>query len=146
MLNKVQLMGALGRDPEIKSFQNGDPMALLNLATTERWKDRNTGERRERTEWHRVVIYNPGLVEVAKRYLRKGSRVYLEGQLQTRKWQNQRGDDVYTTEVVLKVFGGELRLLDKREDGGGVRDGGSVDPPISGSSAPPPDLDDDVPF
>jgi single-strand DNA-binding protein len=145
MLNKVQLMGALGRDPEIKSFQNGDRVALISLATTERWKDRASGERREKTEWHRVVIYNEALIDVAGRYLRKGSRVYLEGQLQTRKWKNQRGDDQYTTEVVLQGLGGVMRLIDKREVGeGGARGDAGADQPAN--DPPRTDLDDDVPF
>jgi single-strand DNA-binding protein len=112
-VNKVILVGNLGADPESRSFQNGGEVVNLNVATTENWKDRD-GNRQERTEWHRVVIFNEGLGKVAKSYLRKGSKVYLEGQLQTRKWQDQSGNDKYSTEVVLQKFRGELVLLDSK--------------------------------
>ncbi|WP_412073722.1 single-stranded DNA-binding protein [Tritonibacter mobilis] len=118
-LNKVMLIGNLGRDPEVRSFQNGGKVCNLRIATSETWKDRNTGERREKTEWHSVAIFNEGLVRVAEQFLRKGSKVYIEGQLQTRKWQDQSGQDRYSTEVVLQGFGSTLTMLDGRGEGGG---------------------------
>ena len=124
-VNKVILVGNLGRDPEVRSFQNGGKVCNLRIATSETWKDRNTGERREKTEWHNVVIFNDNLAKVAENYLKKGSKVYVEGQLQTRKWQDRDGNDKYTTEVVLQRFRGELTMLDGRGDsGGGDRMGG----------------------
>ncbi len=123
-VNKVILIGNLGRDPEVRSFQNGGKVCNLRIATSENWKDRNTGERRERTEWHSVAIFNEGLVRVAEQYLRKGSKVYIEGQLQTRKWQDQSGQDRYSTEVVLQGFGSTLTMLDGRGEGGGQGGGG----------------------
>ncbi|QYJ06827.1 single-stranded DNA-binding protein [Qipengyuania flava] len=122
-LNKVMLIGNLGADPEIRSFQNGGRVANLRLATTETWKDRNTGERQERTEWHTVAIFSEGLVGVVERFLRKGSKVYIEGQLQTRKWQDQSGNDRYSTEVVIRGLNGTLTMLDGAQ-GGGNRGGG----------------------
>ncbi|MCB2087629.1 MAG: single-stranded DNA-binding protein [Sphingomonadaceae bacterium] len=127
-LNKVMLIGNLGADPEIRSFQNGGKVANLRIATTETWKDRNTGERQERTEWHTVAIFSEGLVGVVERFLRKGSKVYVEGQLQTRKWQDQSGNDRYSTEVVLRGMNGTLTMLDGASGGGGGggnRGGGS---------------------
>jgi len=118
-VNKVILIGNLGRDPEVRSFQNGGKVCNLRIATTENWKDRSTGERREKTEWHSVAIFSEGLVRVAEQYLRKGSKVYIEGQLQTRKWQDQSGQDRYSTEVVLQGFGSTLTMLDGRGEGGG---------------------------
>ena len=118
-VNKVILIGNLGRDPEVRTFQNGGKVCNLRIATSENWKDRTTGERRERTEWHSVAIFNEGLVRVAEQYLRKGSKVYIEGQLQTRKWQDQSGQDRYSTEVVLQGFGSTLTMLDGRGEGGG---------------------------
>ena len=123
-LNKVMLIGNLGADPEIRSFQNGGKVANLRIATSETWKDRNTGERQERTEWHTVAIFSEGLVNVCERYLKKGSKVFIEGQLQTRKWQDQSGNDRYSTEVVLRGYGGTLTMLDGRGDGGGMGGGG----------------------
>ncbi len=123
-LNKVMLIGNLGADPEIRSFQNGGRVANLRIATSETWKDRNTGERQERTEWHNVAIFSEGLVNVVERYLKKGSKVYVEGQLQTRKWQDQNGQDRYTTEVVLRGFDGTLTMLDGAGGGGGGGSGG----------------------
>ncbi|MDO5647268.1 single-stranded DNA-binding protein [Paracoccus sp. (in: a-proteobacteria)] len=123
-VNKVILVGNLGRDPEIRTFQNGGKVANLRIATSENWKDRNTGERREKTEWHSVAITSEGLVNVVERYLKKGSKVYIEGQLETRKWQDQSGQDRYTTEVVLRAYGGTLVMLDGRGDGGGGDRGG----------------------
>ncbi|NIZ14555.1 single-stranded DNA-binding protein [Phaeobacter sp. HF9A] len=123
-LNKVMLIGNLGRDPEVRSFQNGGKVCNLRIATSETWKDRNTGERRERTEWHSVAVFSEGLVRVCEQYLRKGSKVYVEGQLQTRKWQDQNGQDRYSTEIVLQGFGGTLTMLDGRGEGGGGSGGG----------------------
>ena len=126
-VNKVILIGNLGRDPEVRSFQNGGKVCNLRIATSETWKDRNTGERREKTEWHSVAIFQEGLVRIAEQYLKKGSKVYIEGQLQTRKWQDQSGQDKYSTEVVLQGFGGTLTMLDGAQGGaggGGNRGGG----------------------
>ena len=161
-VNKVILLGNLGRDPEVRSTQDGMKIVNLNIATSERWKDRNSGEQRERTEWHRVVIFNENLARIAEQYLRKGSTVYLEGQLQTRKWTDQQGAEKYTTEVVLQRYRGELTLLGGRGDSV-INDGSfsgdsnsyasqSADSArSSGGSTPPPmrdssDLDDDIPF
>ncbi|QIG54623.1 single-stranded DNA-binding protein [Altererythrobacter sp. BO-6] len=118
-LNKVMLIGNLGADPEIRSFQNGGKVANLRIATSETWKDKNTGERQERTEWHNVAIFSEGLVGVVERFLKKGSKVYIEGQLQTRKWQDQNGQDRYTTEVVIRGMNGTLTMLDGASGGGG---------------------------
>jgi single-strand DNA-binding protein len=123
-VNKVILVGNLGADPEVKSFQNGGKVCNLRIATSESWKDRNTGERKERTEWHSVAIFSEGLVGVAERFLRKGSKVYIEGQLRTRKWQDQSGNDRYTTEVVLQGLGSVLTMLDGAPGGGGGQGGG----------------------
>jgi single-strand DNA-binding protein len=174
-VNKVILVGNLGKDPEIRSFQNGGKVANFSIATSESWKDKNTGEKREKTDWHNVAIFNEGLVRVAEQYLRKGSKVYIEGQLQTRKWTDQSGADKYTTEVVLQNYNGTLVMLDGRSDGGGsgggssggMRNsggggsswgndgggssggnygGGSSQRGGSGGGAFDSDLDDDVPF
>ena len=123
-VNKVILIGNLGRDPEVRSFQNGGKVCNLRIATSENWKDRSTGERREKTEWHSVAIFSEGLVRVAEQYLRKGSKVYIEGALQTRKWQDQSGQDRYSTEVVLQGFGSTLTMLDGRGEGGDQGGGG----------------------
>ncbi len=123
-VNKVILIGNLGADPEIKSFQNGGKIANIRIATSEQWKDRMTGERKERTEWHNVVINGEGLVGVVERYLKKGSKVYIEGSLRTRKWQDRDGNDKYTTEVVIAGMGGTLTMLDGAPGGGGSRGGG----------------------
>ncbi len=123
-VNKVILVGNLGADPEVRTFQNGGKVCNLRIATSENWKDRNTGERRERTEWHSVAIFSEPLARIAEQYLRKGSKVYLEGQLETRKWQDQSGQDRYSTEVVLRPYRGELTLLDSRQGGGGGDFGG----------------------
>tara|TARA_B100001179_G_C18510702_1_gene368389 strand:- start:155 stop:673 length:519 start_codon:yes stop_codon:yes gene_type:complete len=123
-LNKVMLIGNLGADPEIRSFQNGGKVANLRIATSETWKDRNTGERQERTEWHTVAIFSEGLVNVVERFLKKGSKVYIEGKLQTRKWQDQNGQDRYSTEVVLRGFDGTLTMLDGPQGGSGGGGGG----------------------
>ena len=124
-LNKVMLIGNLGADPEVRSFQNGGKVANLRIATSEQWKDRNSGERQERTEWHTVAIFSEGLINVVERYLRKGSKVFIEGQLQTRKWQDQQGNDRYSTEVVLRGFNGTLTMLDGPGGGQGGGGGGS---------------------
>ncbi|MFM9978685.1 MAG: single-stranded DNA-binding protein [Sphingomonadaceae bacterium] len=163
-LNKVMLIGNLGKDPETRSFQNGGKVCNFSIATSESWKDKNTGERREKTDWHNIAIFNENLVRIAEQYLKKGSKVYVEGALQTRKWQDQSGNDRYTTEVVLQNFNGTMVLLDGREGGGGgaPRGGGGYDddrsdPPRgnfskagagtgSRPSAFDSDLDDDVPF
>lgn len=167
-VNKVILIGNLGRDPEVRTFQNGGKVCNLRIATSETWKDKSTGERRERTEWHSVAIFQEGLVRIAEQYLRKGSKVYIEGQLQTRKWQDQSGQDRYSTEVVLQGFGGTLTMLDGRDGGGGgggsqggygggaqQGGGGYDDGPGDdrygggggGGSAPSSrDMDDEIPF
>ncbi|EIE52591.1 single-stranded DNA-binding protein [Salipiger aestuarii] len=123
-VNKVILVGNLGADPEVRSFQNGGKVCNLRIATSESWKDRNTGERRERTEWHSVAIFSEPLARIAEQYLRKGSKVYIEGQLETRKWQDQSGADRYSTEVVLRPYRSELTLLDSRQGSGGGGGGG----------------------
>ncbi|KGJ03502.1 single-strand binding protein [Paracoccus halophilus] len=156
-VNKVILVGNLGQDPEVRSFQNGGKVANLRIATSETWKDRNSGERRERTEWHTVAIYSEPLVRVAEQYLKKGSKVYVEGQLETRKWQDQNGNDRYSTEIALRPFRSELHMLDGRGagGGGGDRDGGYGAPSGGGyssggggsqSGGGRPDFDDDIPF
>ncbi|MDN5568413.1 MAG: single-stranded DNA-binding protein [Paracoccus sp. (in: a-proteobacteria)] len=166
-VNKVILIGNLGRDPEIRSFQNGGKVANLRIATSEQWKDRTSGERRERTEWHTVSILSEGLVNVVERFLKKGSKVYIEGQLETRKWQDQSGADKYSTEIVLRGFNGTLQMLDGRGEGGGGgmgggsmgggggRDQGGYDSygsgPASGNGGASqgggrPDYDDEIPF
>ncbi|MCF8708859.1 single-stranded DNA-binding protein [Rhizorhapis sp. SPR117] len=168
-VNKVILLGNLGADPEVRSFQNGGKVCNIRIATSESWKDRNTGERKDRTEWHTVAIFSEGLVGVAERFLRKGSKVYIEGQLRTRKWQDQSGADRYSTEVVLQGFDAKLVMLDGREGGssggssGGGRsdegwgasssgydDGGMGGAKSSGARSSGPsfdnDLDDEVPF
>ena len=156
-VNKVILVGNLGADPEARSLNNGGEVVNMRIATSENWKDRD-GNRQERTEWHRIVIFNENLGKVAKQYARKGSKLYIEGQLQTRKWQDQSGQDKYSTEVVLQRFRGELQLLDRREGGAGGGGGsggwGDQEPAVGGGRrAPAPaqtgfsdDLDDDVPF
>jgi single-strand DNA-binding protein len=150
-VNKVILVGNLGRDPEVRTFQNGGRVCNLRIATSENWKDRNTGERRERTEWHSVAIFSEPLARIAEQYLRKGSKVYLEGQLETRKWQDQSGQDRYTTEVVLRPYRGELTLLDSRSEGGGYEDrgggsGGYEDRGGGSQGSSYSDMDDEIPF
>ncbi|MWD27776.1 single-stranded DNA-binding protein [Aquicoccus sp. SCR17] len=167
-VNKVILVGNLGRDPEVRQFQNGGKVCNLRIATSENWKDRNTGERRERTEWHSVAIFSEPLARIAEQYLKKGSKVYIEGQLETRKWQDQSGQDRYSTEVVLRPYRGELTLLDSREGGGGGggyggggssygggggdyggqddRFGGGGSSGGGGGRGPSQDLDDEIPF
>ncbi|NBJ13239.1 single-stranded DNA-binding protein [Microvirga arsenatis] len=168
-VNKVILVGNLGRDPEVRRLGNGDPVVNLRIATSETWKDKATGERKEKTEWHSVVIFNEHLARVAEQYLKKGAKVYVEGKLQTRKWTDQQGQDKWTTEVVLQRFDGDLTILDSRRDGSGRDDqyteqqndrwggrssdggqsygdakGGS--PSSSGASFNRSDIDDDIPF
>ena len=154
-VNKVILVGNLGRDPEIRSTQDGTKVANLSVATSENWRDKSSGERREKTEWHRVVIFNERLVDVAERFLKKGSKIYIEGQLQTRKWTDQSGAEKYTTEVVLQRFRGELTMLDGKGEGGGGGMGGGDDYGSgggggygggSGGGGRGGDLDDDIPF
>ena len=164
-VNKVILIGNLGKDPEVRSMQNGGKVCNLSVATSESWKDKMSGERKERTEWHRVVIFNENLISVAERFLKKGSKVYLEGQIETRKWADQAGVEKYSTEVVLQNFRGELTMLDGRSGGGsggfGGDDGGGdfgSSGPSGGSSSSAPrravaagarsnsDMDDDIPF
>ncbi len=151
-VNKVILVGNLGRDPEVRTMQNGGKLCNLSVATSERWRDRNSGEMQERTEWHRVVIFDEKLADVAERYLQKGRKVYLEGQLQTRKWTDQSGQEKYTTEIVLQRFRSNLVLLDGRGESGGDYGGGgdyaqSGAGSSGGSDAPPSaDLDDEIPF
>ena len=161
-VNKVILVGNLGRDPEVRSFANGGKVCNLRIATSETWRDRNSGERKERTEWHSVAIFSEPLAKIAEQYLRKGSKVYIEGQLETRKWQDQSGQDRYTTEVVLRPFSGNLTLLDGRDSGGGSQGGGGSygggqgggydeGPSYGGSSGGSSgggrsDFDDEIPF
>ncbi|MEN9010775.1 MAG: single-stranded DNA-binding protein [Yoonia sp.] len=170
-VNKVILIGNLGRDPEVRTFGNGGKVCNLRIATSENWKDKNTGERREKTEWHSVAIFNDGLVRIAEQYLRKGSKVYIEGALQTRKYQAQDGTDRYSTEVVLQGFGGTLTMLDGRGEGGGQgggggygsgnsgggydqgggydggnSGGGGYDGGIAGGGGGRSDMDDEIPF
>jgi len=137
-VNKVILIGNLGADPEVKAFPNGNKVCNLRVATSETWKDKNTGEKKEKTEWHQVSIFQEGLVRVADQYLKKGSKVYIEGKLQTRKWQDQSGADRYSTEIVLQGFGGTLVML----DGAG---GGQSSTPSAQNNNPPP-VDDEIPF
>ena len=165
-VNKVILIGNLGRDPEVRSMQSGGKVCNLSIATSENWKDRNSGERREKTEWHRVVIFNENLIQVAERFLKKGSKVYIEGQIETRKWADQSGQERYSTEIVLRPFRGELTMLDGREGGGGGSSGGGASGGGGGFDEVPardvgrspgggsgggsfgsgPDLDDEIPF
>lgn len=142
-VNKVILVGTLGRDPEIRNTTNGTAIANLSIATSESWKDRNSGERKEKTEWHRVVVYNDKLIGVIESYLRKGSRVYLEGSLQTRRWTDQSGAEKFSTEVVLQNFGGVLTMLDKPEHGGDQ--GRSAQKAANKMMQKPNDFDDDMP-
>ena len=144
-VNKVILVGNLGRDPEIRSTQDGTRVATLNLATSETWRDRASGERKERTEWHRVAIFNDRLVELAEKYLRKGSKIYVEGALQTRKWTDNAGVEKYSTEVVLQRFRGELTMLDGR-NGGGEGGGGGRGAGEAPASFQRDEMDDEIPF
>jgi single-strand DNA-binding protein len=146
-VNKVILIGNLGKDPEVRRMTSGDPVVNLSVATSESWKDKNSGERKEKTEWHRVVIWNEHLAKVAEQYLRKGSKVYLEGQLQTRKWTDKDGAEKYSTEVVLQRFRGELVMLDTRGEGGGqARVGGGGGASEAPASFDRSEMDDEIPF
>lgn len=151
-INKVILIGHLGADPEIRTMQNGNKIASLRVATSESWRDKQTGERREKTEWHSVVVFNEHLVKVTEQYLKKGAKVYIEGQLQTRKWQDQNGNDRYTTEIVLQNYRGELQMLDSRSGDSGQSSNQSSQPQPRGQSYAEQsgrysrDLDDDLPF
>jgi len=148
-VNKVILVGNLGRDPEIRNTQDGREIANITVATSETWKDRNSGERKEKTEWHRVVIFNEGLVNVVKNYLKKGAKVYIEGQLQTRKWTDKDGQEKYSTEVVLQGFGSTLTMLDSKRDGSGDSSSynQSSSAPSYGAKQPVAELaDDEIPF
>ena len=158
-VNKVILVGNLGKDPEVRRTQDGRPIVQLSVATSETWRDKATGERKEKTEWHRVVIFSEGLAKVAEQYLKKGAKVYIEGQLQTRKWTDQSGVEKYSTEVVLQGFNSNLTMLDGRSGGGGSFGGdeGGSDFGMGGPSSAPPrravaaggrnnDMDDDIPF
>lgn len=149
-INKVILVGNLGADPKVNMTQNGSKVVNLSIATSDSWKDKVSGERKERTEWHRVVVFNPQLAEVAEKYLRKGSKVFVEGQLQTRKWEDTNGQEKYTTEVVLQNFTGNLVILDGRGDGtsaaGGDVFSGSASSGWDTAPAASPTLDDDIPF
>ena len=148
-VNKVILIGNLGADPEIKRTQDGRPIANLRIATSETWRDKSSGERKEKTEWHRVVIFNEGLCKVAEQYLKKGAKVYIEGQLQTRKWTDKDGAEKYSTEVVLQNFRGELTMLDGRSgggEGGGFGGGGSRGAGEAPASFQRDEMDDEIPF
>ena len=154
-VNKVILVGNLGRDPEIRSMNSGDKVCNLSLATSERWKDRNSGEQQERTEWHRVVVFDQKLIEVCEKYVKKGSKLFIEGQLQTRKWTDQQGVEKYSTEVVLQRFRGELTMLDSRGGGGGGYEAEQGGDPGYGQATTAAagvggggssDLDDEIPF
>ena len=158
-VNKVILVGNLGRDPEVRRMQDGRPIVNLSVATSENWRDKATGERKEKTEWHRVVIFNENIAKIAEQYLKKGAKVYLEGSLQTRKWQDQAGQEKYTTEVVLQGFNAVLTMLDRAGDRSGGDFGGSDEGGDFGSSGPAPskkpamaaagrrgDMDDEIPF
>ena len=155
-VNKVIILGNLGVDPEVRSFPNGGKVCNLRIATSENWKDRNTGERREKTEWHSVAIFSEPLVRIAEQYLKKGSKVYIEGQLETRKWQDQSGQDRYTTEVVLRPYSSTLTMLDSRGDSvssgdyiGDTSDGNDASSNLSGdtpTSSISQDFDDEIPF
>ncbi len=146
-VNKVILIGNLGRDPEVRTFQNGGKVCNFSIATSETWKDRNSGERQERTNWHNIAIFNENLAQLAEQYLRKGSKVYVEGQLETRKWQDQAGNDRYTTEVVLRNFRGELTLLDGRNENNNSNfsETASIDDQ-SVDKVSTNDIDDEIPF
>lgn len=166
-VNKVILIGNVGKDPEVRRLNSGEPVVTLTIATSETWRDKQSGERKEKTEWHKVVIFNEGLAKVAEQYVRKGSKLYIEGQLQTRKWQDQSGVDKYTTEVVLQRFRGEMTLLDTRQGGGAGEDTSQMEDRSAGGSSfgrsspaerrpamgaggggsrPSSSLDDDIPF
>jgi len=148
-INKVILIGNVGNDPEIKSFQSGDRVVNFSLATTENWKDKQTGEQKSITEWHKITIFNTGLISIAEKLIKKGMKIYIEGQLQTRKWQDASGTDKYSTEIVLKQYRGELVLLDKLEQRNNLNNGNQAldnDQPLDTFTGKSPELDDDIPF
>lgn len=155
-VNKVILVGNVGQDPEVRQFQNGGQVCSFSLATSENWKDKNTGERRDKTEWHRISVFNEGLIRVIQSYVKKGSKLYIEGQLETRKWQDQNGVDKYTTEVVLRGYGGNLTMLDSRNEAGGRsyeqdsvaygNQGGGPRPMEGPAQNFSQELDDEIPF
>ena len=140
-INKVILIGNVGRDPEVRAMQDGSKVVSFSIATSEFWKDKASGERRERTEWHRIVVFNPNLSDICEKYLKKGSKVYIEGQLQTRKWQDQAGVERYTTEVIIPRFRGELTMLDSRNSDGDAFQANAYD-----NNDTPGIMDDDIPF
>ena len=148
-INKVILIGNVGNDPEIKSFQSGDRVVNFSLATTENWKDKQTGEQKSITEWHKISIFNTGLISIAEKLIKKGVKIYIEGQLQTRKWQDASGTDKYSTEIVLKQYRGELVILDKAEQRNTLNNGDQKldsDKPLENFTGKSPELDDDIPF
>lgn len=148
-LNKVMLIGNVGKDPEIRSFQNGGSVANLSLATSESWRDKTTGERKERTQWHRIAVFNEGIVKVIEKYVKKGDKLFIEGQLETRKWTDNSGQEKYAIEVVLRPFHGQLTMLSdnrRRGDGGDSDDHGEREPAPGGIKPPREILDDDIPF
>lgn len=151
-LNKVTIIGNVGKEPEIRSFQNGDRVASFSVATSERWKDKASGEQKERTEWHRISVMNQNLIGVIEKYVKKGSKLYIEGQLETRKWTDKDGQDKYSTEVVLRAYRGEIVLLDRAGSGEGMgndnynQDRSYAATGTSGSAAIPADFDDEIPF
>jgi single-strand DNA-binding protein len=153
-VNKVILLGNLGRDPEIRSTQSGSKMATFSMATSKRWRDKNTQEQRDKTSWHNVVVFGEGLVDIVEKYVKKGSKIYVEGELQTRKWQDQDGNDRYTTEVVLQGFNSNLTLLDSRNANTNIEDqaintdqaASSFENPVSSKNSDSSESDDDIPF
>ncbi|HEX4303120.1 MAG TPA: single-stranded DNA-binding protein [Rhizomicrobium sp.] len=149
-VNKVTLIGNLGKDPEVRRMQSGDPVVNLSIATSDTWRDKSSGERKEKTEWHRVVIFSKGLADVAEKYLRKGSKVYIEGSLQTRKWTDKDGAEKYSTEIVLQNFNSTLVMLDGKGEGGGSGGGGGGRERMGGGDAPASfqreEMDDEIPF
>ena len=145
-VNKVTLIGNLGSDPEVRTMQSGDEVVQLSLATSERWKDKTTGERKEKSQWHRIVVFNQAIVRVAKSYLKKGSKVYIEGQLETRKWTDQSGNDKYTTEIVLRPYRGELTMLDSRGDNQTSNNQTVSDQTVSNQTSGDDPFGDSIPF
>ena len=153
-VNKVILLGNLGRDPEIRSTQSGSKMATFSMATSKRWRDKNTQEQRDKTSWHNIVVFGDGLVDIVEKYVKKGSKIYVEGELQTRKWQDQDGNDRYTTEVVLQGYSSNLTLLDSRNSNNNIEDkaidtdqtGSNFENPVSSKNSDSSESDDDIPF
>ena len=153
-VNKVILLGNLGRDPEIRSMQSGSKMATFSMATSKRWRDKNTQEQRDKTSWHNIVVFGDGLVDIVEKYVKKGSKIYVEGELQTRKWQDQDGNDRYTTEVVLQGYSSNLTLLDSRNSSDNIEDqaintdqtASNFENPVSSKNSDSSESDDDIPF